>query len=332
LPDNNERQVVLAVDNLVTEFKAPDGIGRAVDGLSFELHRGETLGLVGESGCGKSISAMSILQLIPSPPGYVKNGSARLHGRDLIAMSDPEIRRVRGNEIGMVFQEPMTSLNPVLTIGYQIAESIRRHLKTSRKTADTRAVDMLDLVGIPEPKQRARQFPHQLSGGMRQRVMIAMALACDPDVLIADEPTTALDVTIQAQILDLIKGLQQDLGTAVILITHDLGVVAQSCDRVIVMYAGRKIEEAPVEGLFAHPAHPYTKGLLAAVPRLAAGAQTRSLRLHEITGVVPAITAPRQGCLFAPRCHAATAQCLTERPKLGGHKADHAVACWHHQS
>jgi len=332
LPENNERQVVLAVDNLVTEFKAPDGIGRAVDGLSFELHHGETLGLVGESGCGKSISAMSILQLIPSPPGYVKNGSARLHNRDLIAMSDPEIRKIRGNEIGMVFQEPMTSLNPVLSIGYQIAESIRRHLHTSRKTAYTRAVDMLDLVGIPEPKQRARQFPHQLSGGMRQRVMIAMALACDPDVLIADEPTTALDVTIQAQILDLIKDLQRDLGTAVILITHDLGVVAQSCDRVIVMYAGRKIEEAPVEGLFAHPAHPYTKGLLAAVPRLAAGAEARSLRLHEISGVVPAITATRQGCLFAPRCHAATAQCLSDRPKLGSHKTDHVVACWHVQS
>jgi peptide/nickel transport system ATP-binding protein len=322
------RQAVLAVTNLVTEFTTPDGVGRAVDGLSFEVHQGETLGIVGESGCGKSIAAMSILKLIPMPPGEISSGSAHLNGRDIIAMSDSEIRAIRGKDIAMVFQEPMTSLNPVLTVGYQIAEAVRKHMGLDRKQARARAVEMLDLVRIPEPHQRAREFPHQLSGGMRQRAMIAMALACDPKVLIADEPTTALDVTIQAQILELIGELQQELGTAVILITHDLGVVAETCDRVIVMYAGRKIEEASVTELFAHPMHPYTHGLLASVPRLRSETEAHAMRLHEISGVVPPITASRMGCLFAPRCAKADAQCRGETPTLKNHGTDHDVACW----
>lgn len=321
-------QVVLAVENLVTEFSTPDGVGRAVDGLSFSVGRGETLGIVGESGCGKSISVMSILKLIPMPPGEIKSGTALLNGRDLIAMTDEEIRSVRGKEIAMIFQEPMTSLNPVLTIGYQIAEAVRKHMGVGKKQARDRAIEMLELVRIPEARQRAREFPHQLSGGMRQRAMIAMALACDPEVLIADEPTTALDVTIQAQILELIGDLQREMGTAVILITHDLGVVAETCDRVIVMYAGRKIEEASVESLFADPRHPYTRGLLASVPRLRVEGEPAAARLHEISGVVPPITAPRQGCLFAPRCQSATEQCRSETPALRAAGEDHAVACW----
>ena len=325
-------QVVLAVDNLVTEFSTPDGVGRAVDGLSFSVSRGETLGIVGESGCGKSISVMSILKLIPMPPGVIKSGSAALKGRDLIAMSDREIRSVRGKEIAMIFQEPMTSLNPVLTIGYQIAEAVRKHMGVTRQQARERAVEMLELVKIPEARQRVREYPHQLSGGMRQRAMIAMALACDPEVLIADEPTTALDVTIQAQILELIGDLQRKMGTAVILITHDLAVVAETCDRVIVMYAGRKIEQASVASLFARPRHPYTRGLLASVPRLRQPGEPAAARLHEISGVVPPITAARQGCLFAPRCESATAQCRNETPVLRSVGEDHAVACWAHST
>ncbi len=320
--------LVLSVDNLITEFSTPDGIGRAVDGFSFSVARGETLGIVGESGCGKSITAMSILKLIPMPPGQIRSGTAYLKGRDLIAMSDKEIRQVRGNEIAMIFQEPMTSLNPVLTVGYQIAEAVRKHKGLSRKSARLRAIEMLDLVRIPEPRQRAREFPHQLSGGMRQRAMIAMALSCDPDLLIADEPTTALDVTIQAQILSLIHDLQQELRTAVILITHDLGVVAETCDRVIVMYGGRKIEEAPVATLFSQPRHPYTQGLLASVPRLSTTENERTLRLHEIPGVVPPITADRAGCLFAPRCQRSTEHCISKQPPLE-QASEHIVACWH---
>jgi peptide/nickel transport system ATP-binding protein len=321
--------VVLDVRDLVTEFVTPDGVGRAVDGLSFTVHRGETLGIVGESGCGKSISAMSILKLVPSPPGHVRSGTAELLGRDLLAMSDREIRDVRGKDISMIFQEPMTSLNPVLTIGYQIAEAVRRHTGSTRKAAKARAVEMLELVRIPEAAKRAREFPHQLSGGMRQRAMIAMALACDPKVLIADEPTTALDVTIQAQVLSLIRDLQAKLGTAVILITHDLGVVAETCQRVIVMYAGRKVEEAPVEDLFRAPLHPYTQGLLTSVPRLAADAADRLPRLNEIPGIVPAITEVISGCPFAPRCSRASEQCRADRPMLETRRENHAVACWH---
>ena len=333
LPD-----VVLDVRDLVTEFTTPDGIGRAVDSLSYTIARGETLGLVGESGCGKSISALSILQLIPSPPGHVRQGSAHLHragqngaasqGVDLLTLTDTEIREIRGNDIAMVFQEPMTSLNPVLTIGHQIEEALRRHLALSKKAARQRAIEMLDLVRIPEPRQRAGEYPHQLSGGMRQRAMIAMALCCEPQVLIADEPTTALDVTIQAQVLNLIRDLQRELGTALLLITHDLAVVAETCDRVIVMYAGRKIEEAPVGELFDAPMHPYTQGLLNSVPRL--GAAHRAERLNEIPGVVPPITVPRDGCLFAPRCPRADTRCAEQTPTLRAPaQPEHTVACWH---
>ena len=326
---NENSEVILQVDDLVVEFTTPDGIGRAVDGLSYHITPRETLGIVGESGCGKSISALSVLQLVPTPPGHIRRGRVLFDGTDLLTLSDKEIRKVRGQEISMIFQEPMTSLNPVLTIGYQIAEVVRRHMGTTKKAAHARAIELLELVRIPEPGRRARQFPHQLSGGMRQRAMIAMALSCNPRVLIADEPTTALDVTIQAQVLELISDLQKEMGTALILITHDLAVVAETCDRVIVMYAGRKIEEASIGALFAAPAHPYTRGLLAAVPRLATSSSTRTLRLNEIPGVVPSITALRQGCLFAPRCKQADDRCRTTPPNFAKVSNAHSVACWH---
>ncbi len=334
---SKRRMLVLEVRDLVTEFKTPDGDGRAVNGFSFDVYRGETLGVVGESGCGKSITALSILQLIPSPPGRVVSGVAKLNGHDLLTMSDREICDVRGNDIAMVFQEPMTSLNPVLTIGYQIAETIRRHQDVSKADARLRAEQMLELVRIPEPQNRAREFPHQLSGGMRQRAMIAMALACDPQLLIADEPTTALDVTIQAQMLDLIRELQQKLGTAVMLITHDLGVVAETCDRVIVMYAGRKIEEASVERIFANPLHPYTRGLLTSVPRLQAGLSSSAEgtgdristeKLNEIPGIVPSLTEKTSGCSFAPRCLRVIDRCRIDVPVLEETVPEHFVACF----
>ena len=323
------QDVILEVEGLVTEFATPDGTGRAVDDLSFHVCRGETLGVVGESGCGKSVAALSILQLVPSPPGRVVAGRALLDGRDLMGLSERQIGNVRGNDIAMIFQEPMTSLNPVLTIGYQIAETVRRHQRASRKAARARAVEMLDLVRIPEPRRRAGEFPHQLSGGMRQRAMIAMALCCDPRLLIADEPTTALDVTIQAQVLELIQDLQERLGTATMLITHDLGVVAETAQRVIVMYAGRKIEEAPVAELFARSAHPYTRGLLASVPRLPGAGGGRGERLQEISGIVPALAEARVGCAFAPRCASATPRCERESPRLREIGRAHQVACWH---
>ena len=323
--------VVLRVSGLATEFRTDFGTGRAVNGLSFEIHAGETLGIVGESGCGKSVAALSILGLVPSPPGRVVAGSAEFEGNDLFAMSDSEIRNVRGNEISMIFQEPMTALNPVLTAGYQIAESVRRHEQTSKRLAHKRAVEMLDLVRIPEPDKRAREYPHQLSGGMRQRVMIAMALACNPKLLIADEPTTALDVTIQAQVLELIADLQKSLGTAVILITHDLGVVAETADRVVVMYAGKKIEEAPVDLLFEEPRHPYTKGLIASVPHLDADFDGVGFRkLNEIPGIVPALTELSVGCAFSPRCQKVDDRCRAKTPFLESHsESAHRTACWH---
>ncbi len=320
-----ERRPVLDVAHLTTEFYTPDGIGRAVDDVSFGVRAGETLGIVGESGCGKSVTALSILGLVPSPPGRVVAGSALLGDRDLVRMPDRELADVRGNEIAMVFQEPMTSLNPVLTIGYQVGEALRRHEGLSRRAARRRAAEMLDLVRIPEPGRRIHEYPHQLSGGMRQRAMIAMALACRPKVLIADEPTTALDVTIQAQVLDLIRDLQAELGTAVILITHDLGVIAETAQRVIVMYAGRTVEEADVGQLFAAPMHPYTRGLLASVPQLDSGLA----RLAEIPGVVPALAAMPSGCAFAPRCPNADDRCRAEAPSFETHAAGHRVACWH---
>src|SRR4051794_91731 len=316
-----EAHVILEVDNLQTHFFTRDGVVRAVDGVSYRLAKGETLGVVGESGCGKSIGALSILRLVP-PPGRIVGGAIRYEGRNLLELSEAEMRDLRGNRISMIFQEPMTSLNPVLTIGRQIAETVKLHQGLSSAAATGRAVEMMRLVHIPEAETRLRQYPHELSGGMRQRVMIAMALACNPQVLIADEPTTALDVTIQAQILDLIGELKEKLGTAVILITHDLGVVAETAQRVVVLYAGRKVEEAPVEELFDSPLHPYTQGLMAAIPKLAQGAR----RLNEIPGSVQHAAV---GCSFAARCPRASEQCRVESPALTEPRAGHFVACWH---
>ena len=323
---------LLTVENLQTHFRTPDGVNRAVDGVSFAVEPGETLAIVGESGCGKSVTALSLMRLVADPPGRIVGGSVRLDGTDLVRLSEAEMRQVRGNRISMIFQEPMTSLNPVMTIGRQIGEALRLHQGMSGAAAHARAVEMLALVRIPEPAQRAREYPHQLSGGMRQRAMIAMALACNPRVLIADEPTTALDVTIQAQILDLIVKLQRELGTAVLLITHDLGVVAETAERVIVMYAGHKVEEAPVGELFAHPLHPYTRGLMASIPRLGlmrGESEAKAQRLQEIPGIVPPLHALPKGCAFAPRCPLADDRCRHEVPAYTAHRSDHFAACWH---
>src|SRR5579875_3730699 len=281
---------LLEIDRLQTHFGTPDGVVRAVEGVSFNIDAGETVAVVGESGCGKSVTAMSILRLIPQPPGRIA-GAIRFEGRNLLELTEPEMRKLRGNDISMIFQEPMTSLNPVLTVGRQIGETLRLHQGLSGRDAERRSVEMLDLVGIPEARRRVREYPHQLSGGMRQRVMIAMALACNPKLLIADEPTTALDVTIQAQILDLMFDLKRRLGSAIMLITHDLGVVAEMAERVVVMYAGRKVEEAPVREIFAHPLHPYTRGLLGAVPKLGSSLRSNDARskLTEIPGLVPSL-------------------------------------------
>jgi peptide/nickel transport system ATP-binding protein len=324
---------VLEVADLRTYFYTRNGLMKAVDGVSFALRRGETLAIVGESGCGKSVTALSILRLVADPPGRIVGGSARLDGIDLIELDAAAMRDIRGNQISMIFQEPMTSLNPVMTIGRQISEALILHQAMSRRAAMRRATEMLHLVGIPEPQQRVKEYPHQLSGGMRQRAMIAMALACNPKVLIADEPTSALDVTIQAQILDLIGRLQRELGTAVILITHDLGVVAETAERVIVMYAGRKVEEATVEALFARPLHPYTRGLLNSIPRLPSidqrhiGASVQ--RLQEIPGIVPALSNLPAGCSFAPRCAFASDVCREQYPPYEQKAGGHWAACWH---
>jgi peptide/nickel transport system ATP-binding protein len=322
--------VLLEVRDLQTYFFTRQGLVKAVDGVSFALKRGETLAIVGESGCGKSITALSLLRLIPDPPGRIVGGSIRLDGRDLMGLTEAEMRKVRGNDISMIFQEPMTSLNPVMTIGDQIAEVLLLHQGMSKQQARDKAVDMLRLVRIPVPEQRVKEYPHQLSGGMRQRAMIAIALACNPKVLIADEPTTALDVTIQAQILELIVNLQRTLGTAVILITHDLGVVAETAERVIVMYAGRKVEEAPVGELFGGPLHPYTRGLMNSIPRLdlMRGVELEAERLQEIPGIVPALTSLPQGCAFAPRCPLAEDRCRAEYPPYQQKLPGHWAACW----
>ena len=328
----SSEELALDVKDLQTWFYTRQGIVKAVDGVSFNLRKGETLGIVGESGCGKSITALSVMRLVPDPPGRIIGGRVTLDGRDLLDLDEAEMRLVRGNDISMIFQEPMTSLNPVLTIGYQIAEALILHRDMSRQQALARAVEMLDMMRIPEAAQRAREYPHQLSGGMRQRAMIAMALACNPKVLIADEPTTALDVTIQAQILDLIVSLQQELGTAVILITHDLGVVAETTQRIIVMYAGRKVEEADVVPLFSNPMHPYTHGLMASVPRLAimSGADIDATeRLEEIPGIVPPLNNLPPGCAFAPRCRYADDRCRAEYPPYREKQPGHWAACWH---
>ncbi len=325
---NTATAPLLEVDGLKTYFYTRDGVVRAVDGVSFSVYPGETLAVVGESGCGKSVTSLSILRLIASPPGRTVAGRLMFEGRDLLALTEPEMRHVRGNEISMIFQEPMTSLNPVLSIGRQIAEALVLHRGLARTEATARAVEMLRLVHMPEPERRVTQYPHQLSGGMRQRVMIAMALACNPRLLIADEPTTALDVTIQAQILDLMRELKQKTGAAIVLITHDLGVVAEMAQRVVVMYAGRKVEEAPVAALFARPRHPYTLGLLNSIPRLGEAEVAERKRLAEIPGMVPSLREEIPGCIFAPRCPYATERCRREYPPLEQKAAGHMAACW----
>ncbi len=323
---------VLEVDDLHTTFHSRGSVVRAVDGLSYTLAKGETLGVVGESGCGKSVAAMSVMQLIPRPPGQIEAAGIRLDGINLLDLSKREMQKIRGNQIAMIFQEPMTSLNPVLTIGRQIRLVIETHQGLSKRASADKAFEMLKLVRIPSPEQRMHEYPHQLSGGMLQRVMIAMALSCNPQVLIADEPTTALDVTIQAQILTLINDLRERLGTAVVLITHDLGVVAEMADRVVVMYAGRKVEEASVESLFAVPRHPYTLGLLASVPRLGKNLEaTERTRLAEIPGMVPDLRRAIPGCLFASRCRFVTERCRVERPPLVEAAPGHWTACWEHR-
>jgi peptide/nickel transport system ATP-binding protein len=322
---------VLDVNALKTYFFTRSGAVKAVDGVSFALARGETLAIVGESGCGKSVTALSLMRLIPDPPGRIVGGSISLDGVDILSLDDDEMRAMRGRDISMIFQEPMTSLNPVMTIGRQLGEVLRLHQTLTRSELQNKVVELLSLVRIPEPAQRARQYPHQLSGGMRQRVMIAIALACNPKVLIADEPTTALDVTVQAQILELIVDLQKKLGTAVILITHDLGLVAQTAQRVIVMYAGRKVEEAAVGALFANPQHQYTRGLMASLPRLGLlrGEAASAGRLQEIPGMVPPLTNLPPGCAFAPRCPRADQRCAAENPPYEEKSVGHWAACWH---
>ncbi len=315
---------LLEVRNLRTHFNTDRGLFRAVDGISFDVARGRTVGLVGESGCGKSVTSLSIMGLVPSPPGVVSADALRFEGRDLLQMPAEERRILRGGKMSMIFQEPMTSLNPVRTIGHQIIEAVRAHTDLSPAAARDRAIEVLDLVRIPSAKSRVDEYPHRLSGGMRQRVMIAMALACDPALLIADEPTTALDVTIQAQILDLLGDLQARLGMAILIITHDLGVIAEIADEVIVMYAGKIVESAPVKQLFADPQHPYTIGLLGSIPRLGEYRE----RLATIEGTVPSPANQPKGCRFSPRCPFSDARCRDEPPPLRDISGGHAVACW----
>jgi peptide/nickel transport system ATP-binding protein len=319
---------ILEIRDLRTSFHTADGVVRAVDGVSWTLARGEILGVVGESGCGKSVTALSIMGLVPDPPGRVE-GSVRLDGHELVGLPEAAMRRIRGNAVSMVFQEPMTSLDPVMRIGRQIAEPLVQHRGMSLKVAQVHAIELLERVRIPEARRRAGEYPHQLSGGMRQRVMIAMALACRPAVLLADEPTTALDVTIQAQILRLMLDLRRSFGTAIVLITHDLGVIAETADRVVVMYAGRKVEEAPVASLFARPRHPYTAGLLGSVPRVDRTGAAPRARLAEIEGMVPALDREIVGCRFAPRCALASDICRREDPPLEAKRPTHLAACWH---
>ena len=320
--------VVLEVRDLRTHFFTADGVVRAVDGLSARLRQRETLAIVGESGCGKTVTAYSILKLVPDPPGKIVSGQVLLEGIDLLKLGPDEICDVRGNDIAMIFQEPMTSLNPVFTVGNQVVEAILRHERMSGKEAWNRAVDLFRLVGIPAPEKRVREYPHRLSGGIRQRVMIAIALACRPKVLIADEPTTALDVTIQAQILDLIWRLKQEFGMGVIFITHDLGVVAETAQQVIVMYAGKKVEEASVWNLFDDPLHPYTQSLLECVPRIDSFDVERPRRLPAIEGMVPSVADLPTGCAFAPRCRKAVDRCGKEVPDLREVGPGHWVSCF----
>jgi peptide/nickel transport system ATP-binding protein len=345
--ESEEKKVkpLLRVSDLVTSFRTDRGVLRAVDEVSFDVPEGATLGIVGESGCGKSVTALSILRLVPYPQGVIERGKVELRGKDLLGLSEREMQDVRGNEISMIFQEPMTSLNPVYTVGAQIVEAIRLHQKKSRREAKARAIEMLRLVGIPAPETNVDSYPHQLSGGMRQRVMIAMALACEPSLLIADEPTTALDVTIQAQILDLLAKLKSKMGMSVVLITHDLGVVAEVASHVVVMYAGRIVESAPVTRLFAHPRHPYTRGLLKSLPSFdkavvetpvtaasegdAAAAKPKRARLPVIEGLVPDLLALPPGCRFADRCPMVVEECNAAEPDLvpAPDAPDHLARC-----
>ncbi|QTB26128.1 ABC transporter ATP-binding protein [Lysinibacillus sphaericus] len=319
-----KQDTVLEVKNLQTYFYSSEGVAKAVDGVSFTLQKGETLGIVGESGCGKSMTSLSLLRLVPSPPGKIINGEILLNNTDILKLSDEELRKIRGNKISMIFQEPMTSLNPVLSVGEQIAESIRLHQGLSRKEAWQKAVDMIRLVGIPAPEKRAKQEPYQLSGGMRQRIMIAMALACTPDVLIADEPTTALDVTIQAQIIDIIQNLQKQLGMSILFITHDLGVVAEVCDKIAVMYAGQVVEEGTTDSLFEKPLHPYTHGLIQSLPKLYEDQE----ELSTIQGTVPSPYHYPSGCRYAERCPFATELCREKQPELLTIEPEKKVRCW----
>jgi len=319
---------LLKVRNLSTYFFTEDGVVRAVDGVSLDIYRGEIVGLVGESGCGKTVTALSIMRLIPSPPGRIVSGEIWFEGVDLLKLDDDGIRSIRGHKIAMVFQEPMTSLNPVLTIGRQLTEPLEVHLKMEPRQARARAIELLEMVGIPEPHKRIDSYPHQFSGGMRQRVMIAMALACNPRLLLADEPTTALDVTIQAQILELMTQLTRELGTAVLIITHNLGVVARYAQRVYVMYAGKVVETAPAMELYHRPHHPYTLGLLRSVPRLDQG---RKARLEPIEGFPPDMVHIPPGCAFHPRCPFRTERCQVEGPPLVAVGPEHMVACWEWQ-
>ena len=321
---------ILEVRNLSTTFYTEAGVARAVDDVSFNVYKGRTLGIVGESGCGKSVTSLSIMRLIPNPPGKISGGQILYKGRDLVKLPIAEMRAIRGNEISMIFQEPMTSLNPVFTVGDQIMEAIVLHQKVSKKEALLRAVEMLKLVGIPSPETRVHDYPHQLSGGMRQRIMIAMALSCNPSVLIADEPTTALDVTIQAQILDLMRKLRETLGMALILITHDLGVIAETADEVLVMYAGKVVEQGPVGEIFANPKHPYTRGLLSSIPKFSTDPTKREKkkRLETIPGIVPALTELPQGCRFQSRCTHVVEECRGKEPPLRVVGPEHLIACY----
>ncbi|MCS7220213.1 MAG: ABC transporter ATP-binding protein [Anaerolineae bacterium] len=316
---------LLEVKNLRTQFFTQDGVVHAVNGISYTLNEGETLAIVGESGCGKSVGVLSLIRLIPQPPGKIVDGEVWFDGRDLLRLSEDELRQVRGNRIAMIFQDPMTSLNPVLTIGQQIGEALQLHLGMSKQQARQRSIELLEMVGIPDAAKRIDDYPHQFSGGMRQRVMIAMGLSCNPQLLIADEPTTALDVTIQAQILDLVKRLKKEIGMAMIWITHDLGVVAGLAERVIVMYAGYIVEEAGVHDLYADPRHPYTLGLLRSIPRLDKG---RQAKLQPIEGLPPDLIDPPKGCPFAPRCSYRIDRCWEENPPLETVARGHRVACW----
>jgi peptide/nickel transport system ATP-binding protein len=316
---------LLEIRGLKTHFATDDGMVRAVDGVDLTIDRGETLGVVGESGCGKTVTALSVLKLIAMPPGQIVGGEILWQGQDLVRWSKQEMRRIRSSEIGIIFQEPMTSLNPVYSVGEQIAEVVRLHEGLGRRAARDKAVEMLRLVRIPNPERRVRDYPHQFSGGMRQRVMIAMALSCNPKLLIADEPTTALDVTIQAQILEILLEMKSRLGMAVMLITHAMGVIAETAQRVAVMYAGKVVEEASVEELFARPRHPYTQGLIRSIPRVDRGA--RKVRLEAIPGVVPSLLDPAPGCRFAPRCRFAMNACIRATPELREVAPGHKAAC-----